>query len=137
MSQRDCSKPGATNAAAAVAPTHAMRPPRGLQLLGVDGEYMGEQLALPGVPVLPGQPSKMILIGRSSSCDVTLSRDDQISRRHMQIEARDNKMFARDLGSTYGTRINGKALGSEAAELKAGDVLVLGASSFQVQAVGK
>jgi hypothetical protein len=37
----------------------------------------------------------------------------------------------------YGTRINGKALGAEASELKAGDVLVLGASSFQLQAVGK
>ena len=135
----DSSKPGATNAGAAAGGANPRdgAAPQGLQLLGVDGEYMGEQLVLPGMPVLPGQPSKMILIGRSSSCDVTLSRDDQISRRHMQIEARDNKMFARDLGSTYGTRINGKALGSEAAELKAGDVLVLGASSFQVQAVGK
>ena len=45
--------------------------------------------------------------------------------------------LAYNLGSTYGTRINGKALGAEAAELKPGDVLVIGASSFQLQAVGK
>ena len=135
-----------------------------LQLLGIDGEYMGEQLALPAVSGTSG-PAKIILIGRSSSCDITLSRDDQISRRHMQIEARDGKLLARDLGSTcavqhaktrpcvwshsltapwhrfclrrYGTRINGKALGAEAAELKPGDVLVLGASSFQLQSLGK
>lgn len=108
-----------------------------LQLLGVDGEYMGEQMSLPALACGPGAPAKTILLGRSSSCDVTLSRDDQISRRHMQIEARDGKLMARDLGSTYGTRINGKALGAEAAELKPGDVLVLGASSFQLQALGK
>ena len=70
-----------------------------LQLLGVDGEYVGEQLALP-FPCISTAVAKTILLGRSSSCDVTLSRDDQISRRHMQIEVRDGRLFARDLGST-------------------------------------
>ena len=37
----------------------------------------------------------------------------------------------------YGTRVNGKALGAEPVEIKEGDILVLGASSFQVQAAGK
>ena len=82
-------------------------------------------------------PAKTILLGRSSSCDVTLSRDDQISRKHMQIESKDGKLVARDLGSTYGTRLNGKALvPNESMELKPGDVLVLGASSFMLQPVG-
>ena len=83
--------------APAAAPKEA---PAALQLLGVDGEYMGEQLALPALPSGANAPVKIMLIGRSSSCDVTLSRDDQISRRHMQIEARDGKLLARDLGST-------------------------------------
>lgn len=36
----------------------------------------------------------------------------------------------------YGTRVNGKLLGAEAAELKPGDLVVIGSSSFQLQAVG-
>ena len=114
---------------ASAAPQHA------LQLLGVEGEYMGEVLALT-LPWGVGAAAKTILLGRSSSCDVTLSRDDQISRRHMQIEGRDGKLIARDLGSTYGTKVNGKALNGEPAEVKPGDVIMLGASSFQLQAVG-
>ena len=125
---------GATGAAGAPKEGAAPSSHVSMHLFGVDGEYMGEQLPLP--PIAIGSSAKIFLIGRSSSCDVTLSRDDQISRRHMQIEARDGKLMARDLGSTYGTRVNGKALGAEAVELKAGDVLMLGASSFQLQAVG-
>lgn len=62
---------------------------------------MGETVAFPA-GFVHGAPSlaKTILLGRSSSCDVTLSRDDQISRRHVQIEAREGKLLARDLGST-------------------------------------
>jgi len=107
--------------------------PAPLHILGCEGEYMGEQIAMP-VFVGPSAPTKTILLGRSSSCDVTLSRDDQISRRHLQVEARDGRLFVRDLGSTYGTRINNKTLGAESAELKVGDVLGVGASSFQLLA---
>jgi hypothetical protein len=107
-----------------------------LQLLGTDGEYHGEIIALPGATRVPGCAPKTLLIGRSSSCDVTLSRDDQISRRHLQLEVRDGRLFLRDLGSTYGTRLNGRVLGSEAAEVTAGDAVVIGASSFVLQAIG-
>ena len=117
-------------------PAASERPPNALQLLGVEGEYMGELLP---IALLFGAsaPAKTILLGRSSSCDVTLSRDDQISRKHMQMESKDGKLIARDLGSTYGTRLNGKALvPNEATEFKPGDVLVLGASSFMLRSVG-
>ena len=107
-----------------------------LQLLGTDGEYHGEIIALPGATRVTGGAPKILLIGRSSSCDVTLSRDDQISRRHLQLEVRDGRLFLRDLGSTYGTRLNGRVLGSEAAEVTAGDAVVIGASSFVLQAIG-
>jgi hypothetical protein len=116
-------------------PAASERPPNALQLLGVEGEYMGELLP---IALLFGAsaPANTILLGRSSSCDVTLSRDDQISRKHMQMESKDGKLIARDLGSTYGTRLNGKALvPNEATEFKPGDVLVLGASSFMLQSV--
>lgn len=109
-------------------------PPEGtLQLLGVEGEYMGESVQLPSL--LGAASGKLVLVGRSSSCDVTLSRDDQISRRHVQIEARDGgkSLFVRDLGSTYGTKLNGKVLGAESVQISVGDVLVLGASTFHLQ----
>ena len=134
----DCAEASAAHAAqerAALAAQAAAKesvPPNALVLMGVEGEYMGEVMGL-SVVAGAGAPAKTILLGRSSSCDVTLGRDDQVSRRHMQIEARDGKLFARDLGSTYGTKLNGKPLGGEAAELKVGDLLVLGASSFQLK----
>ena len=69
-----------------------------LELVGLDGEYAGEVLPLPvGFGV---HSSKTVILGRSSACDVTLGRDDQISRRHLQIEPLDGKLVVRDLGST-------------------------------------
>ena len=123
---------GAASAAEAPAEKVAPPPQNTLQLLGVEGEYMGEQI---GLPLVLGSASTAltILVGRSSACEVTLSRDDQISRRHLQLETRDGRLYARDLGSTYGTRLNGQSLGAEPAEVLPGDVLVIGASSFQLQ----
>ena len=98
----------------------------------MDGEYAGEVVPLP--PLGPANAS--VLIGRSSSCDVTLGRDDQISRRHVQIEWRDGGLYVRDLGSTYGTRVNASAVDGKAhVALRPGDVLGMGASTFQLQAI--
>ena len=76
----------------------------------------------------------MAVLGRSSSCEVKLARDDQISRRHAQIEARDGGLWVRDLGSTYGTMLNGTKLDGSG-PLKPGDSLAIGASSFRLQMV--
>jgi hypothetical protein len=102
-----------------------------LQLIGVEGEYSGETVLL---PLHAGDVGSFVL-GRSSSCDVTLGRDDQISRRHVQAEARDGKLFIRDLGSTYGTRLNGTAVGDEQVQVRPGDVVSVGTSSFRLQAL--
>ena len=91
---------------------------------------MGELLSLP-VPTTANAAAKTILLGRSSSCDVTLSRDDQISRRHAQLEGRDGALYLRDLGSTYGTLLNGAKL-EGSAQLQPGDTVGLGASSFRL-----
>lgn len=69
-----------------------------MTLVGMDGEYAGEVLFLPAG--LGATEYKSVIVGRSSGCDVTLSRDDQISRRHLQIEATEGKLVVRDLGST-------------------------------------
>ena len=67
------------------------------QLVGVEGEYNGEVLP---VPLSLSADGGTAVLGRSSSCDVTLGRDDQISRKHLQIDVCDGKLMVRDLGST-------------------------------------
>ena len=81
----DCAEASAAHAAqerAALAAQAAAKesvPPNALVLMGVEGEYMGEVMGL-SVVAGAGAPAKTILLGRSSSCDVTLGRDDQVSR---------------------------------------------------------
>ncbi|KAL1507667.1 hypothetical protein AB1Y20_007283 [Prymnesium parvum] len=101
------------------------------QLVGLEGEYSGDVLNLP-LPFGDGVDRSAVL-GRSSSCDVTLNRDDQISRKHLQILIRGGKLMVEDLGSTYGTRLNGKPLTAAAAPFQAGDTLSFGASTFKLQ----
>jgi len=71
--------------------------------------------------VLPSQGT--IVIGRSSSCDVTLG-EPTISRRHLELRALDESWLADDLGSTNGTWLLGQRLGR--ARVLPGDELVLG-----------
>jgi len=102
-----------------------------MQLIGVEGEYSGETVTLP----LHFGDQGTFVIGRSSSCEVTLPRDDQISRRHVEGQARDGKLFIRDLGSTYGTSLNGTAVGDDYVQVRPGDVISVGTSSFRLQAL--
>jgi len=101
------------------------------ELIGVEGEYSGETVTLP----LHFGDQGTFVIGRSSSCEVTLPRDDQISRRHVEGQARDGKLFIRDLGSTYGTSLNGTAVGDDYVQVRPGDVISVGTSSFRLQAL--
>jgi pSer/pThr/pTyr-binding forkhead associated (FHA) protein len=64
-----------------------------------------------------------VVIGRSSSCDVTLG-EPTISRRHLELRALDESWLAVDLGSTNGTWLLGQRLGR--ARVLPGDELVLG-----------
>lgn len=101
------------------------------ELVGMEGEYSGEVLAVPLSLAAEGRSTAVL--GRSSSCDVTLGRDDQISRKHLQMDVREGKLLVRDLGSTYGTRLNGKALTAAAALVQPGDMLSIGASCFKLR----
>lgn len=65
-------------------------------------------------------------IGRSRQCDVMLD-DPNISRTHAEIRPRGGSWVVTDLGSTNGSRLNGRRLnGSEV--LKPGDEIELGTS---------
>jgi hypothetical protein len=62
-----------------------------------------------------------ILVGRGPDMDVTVW-DRSVSRRHAELDWRDDVWTVRDLESTNGTRVNGVPLGpSEVRTLAAGD----------------
>ncbi len=56
------------------------------------------------------EAGKSITIGRSSSCDVSLSKYQSVSGRHCYITARDHCITLTDLNSTNGTLVGGKRL---------------------------
>jgi hypothetical protein len=84
-------------------------------------------------PLLPGQRYCLrdpLLIGRSARNDITLE-DDWISAEHLRLRRSGGAWLAEDLGSTNGTRLNGRPLKS-AARVRAGDVLDLGRVKFKL-----
>lgn len=76
------------------------------------------------MPLEPEAGAPVVTIGRSSPCDVVLS-NLTVSRVHAQLGARAGRWVVRDLGSTNGTRVNGRAVSD--GEVRHGDVLRLGA----------
>ena len=89
------------------------------------------------VPVDPGHcliplEKAIVLIGRQSDCDVSLTLSRKISRKHCCIAQVDNKFVVRDLGSTNGVFLNGTRIRKEAT-LSIGDDLMIGDVHFRVQ----
>jgi S1-C subfamily serine protease len=53
--------------------------------------------------------SRPVSIGREDDCDITLTSDGEVSRRHAVLEPQeDGRVLLRDLGSTNGTFVNGR-----------------------------
>ena len=65
-----------------------------------------------------------VTLGRSRQCDVTVD-DPNVSRTHAEIRARGGSWVVTDLGSTNGSRLNGRPL-EEPTVLKPGDEIELG-----------
>lgn len=66
----------------------------------INGSYKGQFFDLAG---------KEVIIGRSSDSDIQI-KDLSVSRSHLQILKRDNKFYAKDLGTTNGTFIHGNRI---------------------------
>jgi hypothetical protein len=65
-----------------------------------------------------------LVIGRDARCDLTLA-NPRISRRHCEIVLLRGLAWVCDLGSTNGTRLNGRAI-TAATPLRDGDIIQLG-----------
>jgi hypothetical protein len=84
-------------------------------------------------PILPGQRYSLrdpLLMGRSARSDITLE-DAWVSAEHLRLRRSGGAWLAEDLGSTNGTRLNGRPL-KGAARVRAGDVLDLGRVKFKL-----
>jgi len=64
-------------------------------------------------------------IGRAAHCRVRINASS-ISREHARIIAEEDRICIQDLGSTNGTYVNGKRIGSDPVELLIGDGLRFG-----------
>lgn len=69
-----------------------------------------------------------VTIGRSRDCDVVLD-DPNASRHHAELTARGSSWVLRDLGSTNGTRINGRRL-DRPEVIGAGDEIGIGSAAI-------
>jgi adenylate cyclase len=72
-------------------------------------------------------------LGRSTAAHVFVN-DRWVSRDHCEIDCVNGVLTVRDLGSKHGTFVNGHVVA--AAELRPGDELTIGLSTFLVQLDG-
>jgi len=89
----------------------------------------GGSLALPGGEMVP-LDDEPLAIGRSGDADVVLA-DPNASRRHAEIRATAEGFEVVDLGSTNGTRVNGRAIGAH--RLVDGDLITIGNTVLRFQ----
>ncbi len=68
---------------------------------------------------------ELTTVGKSSQSDIQITTDNTVSRIHLKILEKDDGFILHDLGSTNGTRINGKRVG-EPVFLETDDVIELG-----------
>jgi hypothetical protein len=72
-----------------------------------------------------------VSLGRSRQCDIVLS-DPNVSRQHAEVRARGGSWVLTDLGSTNGSRINGRPVeGSEV--VRPGDEIELGSTVLRFE----
>lgn len=94
------------------------------ELIFQSGKLQGKRLTLP--------VGKEIVVGREPGCQLMLN-STLISRKHCELKQTPEGIWVRDLGSQNGTYVNDVAIATPTL-LRVGDVLRVGAASFEVQA---
>ena len=90
------------------------------KLISANANDIASEIRLPSFPVT---------IGRGLQVDIQVP-DQWTSRQHCRIVRAETQLVVQDLGSTYGTFVNGQAIVE--ATLNHGDTLTVGISNFQV-----
>jgi pSer/pThr/pTyr-binding forkhead associated (FHA) protein len=72
--------------------------------------------------------NEKLIIGRDNECDINI-QSPSISRKHLQIEIDDDKLYVTDLGSSNGTIINdnkiiGRTQINSKSRIKAGRITI-------------
>jgi EAL domain-containing protein (putative c-di-GMP-specific phosphodiesterase class I) len=82
-----------------------------------------------GLPRAIDLPPRSIVIGRLHDADVTISLSG-VSKRHARIDFADDHLIVEDLGSTNGTRVNGKLITRTCVQV--GDLLQFANAVYRV-----
>jgi len=98
-----------------------MRPPTGASAIVLSGFYEGLEVVL---------DRERMVIGRGRKADLVLA-EATISRAHAIVGFNAEGFYVEDLGSTNGTRVNGKR--SPRAALRDGDEVQLGKLQLRVR----
>ncbi|MEJ7595145.1 MAG: FHA domain-containing serine/threonine-protein kinase [Planctomycetaceae bacterium] len=88
-------------------------------------QHIGEPLLLP--------PDLSVLIGRGDQCDLQLN-DPAASRVHCRIIAKDGKVTLTDVGSRWGTQVNGQQVAQ--CDLVVGDRITIGETVLRLVVEG-
>jgi len=95
----------------------------GITLTATSGPLQGRQFTL---------PPTLFRIGAGDTNDLVIAGDDYVSSSHAHVVSADGEFRLHDDQSRNGTWLNGRSLGAEAAVLKAGDIVKIGHTEFQV-----
>jgi predicted component of type VI protein secretion system len=68
-----------------------------------------------------------ITVGRDPLSDIVID-DPEVSRHHARLQRNEEGYSLQDMGSTNGTFVDGKRLGGDAVDLKAGQVVMFGSN---------
>lgn len=79
-------------------------------------------------------PNNRLWLGRATDCDVVVPFEE-VSRHHAQIVRRHGSVWASDLGSANGTRLDGSAVGDEPVEFRPGSVISFANHSYRLEIV--
>ncbi|MEI6669162.1 MAG: SpoIIE family protein phosphatase [Acidobacteriota bacterium] len=92
------------------------------------------QISRPGAPVVTQTyRADELVVGRSNTADIIVA-DSSVSRRHAKLWRRAGRWHVEDLGSRFGTRLNGNPLLGQDT-LRSGDEIRLGETVLRVDQV--
>ena len=78
----------------------------------------------------------VVVVGRPNAelaIDIDLSPDTTVSRRHARIWLAEGECWIEDLGSSYGTQVNGTRITGRQ-QLQEGDLIGIGETTLRVNA---